>query len=122
MEDERLAAKYDNPDKNIEDCVGCSLNGVQKGGCSGFCDDEIYGQAIHYYEEKDSEVGKPLNCQVSVNHHIELTEEEKAQARQEASRQYQQEQMNKMRSRDTAKRTSQITESEVHQPSLFDTL
>ena len=56
-------------------------------------DDEIYGQAIHYYEEKDIEVGKPLNCQVSVNHHIELTEEEKAQARQEAIRQYQQEQI-----------------------------
>ena len=85
-------------------------------------DDEIYGQAIHYYEEKDIEVGKPLNCQVSVNHHIELTEEEKAQARQEAIRQYQQEQMNKMRNRDTAKRTSQRTETEVHQPSLFDTL
>ena len=84
--------------------------------------DEIYGQAIHYYEEKDIEVGKPLNCQVSVNHHIELTEEEKAQARQEAIRQYQQEQMNKMRNRETAKRTSQRTETEVHQPSLFDTL
>ena len=26
---------------------------VQKSGCNGFCDDEIYGQAIHYYEEKD---------------------------------------------------------------------
>lgn len=76
----------------------------------------------HYYEEKNIEVGKPLNCQVSVNHHIELTEEEKAQARQEAIRQYQQEQMNKMRNRDTAKRTSQRTETEVHQPSLFDTL
>ena len=76
----------------------------------------------HYYEEKDIEVGKPLNCQVSVNHHIELTEDEKAQARQEAFRQYQQEQMNKMRNRDTAKRTSQRTETEVHQPSLFDTL
>lgn len=76
----------------------------------------------HYYEEKDIEVGKPLNCQVSVNHHIELTEEEKAQARQEAIRQYQQEQMNKMRNRDTAKRISQRTETEVHQPSLFDTL
>lgn len=76
----------------------------------------------HYYEEKDIEVGKTLNCQVSVNHHIELTEEEKAQARQEAIRQYQQEQMNKMRNRDTAKRTSQRTETEVHQPSLFDTL
>ena len=76
----------------------------------------------HYYEEKDIEVGKPLNCQVSVNHHIELTEEEKAQARQEAIRQYQQEQMNKMRNRDTAKRTSQRADNEVHQPSLFDTL
>jgi hypothetical protein len=39
-----------------------------------------------------------------------------------AIRQYQQEQMNKMRNRDTAKRTSQRTETEVHQPSLFDTL
>ena len=34
-------------------------------------------------------LNRPLNCQVSVNHHIELTEEEKAQARQEAIRQYQ---------------------------------
>lgn len=122
MEDELFAAKYDNPDKNIDDCVTYILNWVQKSGCNGFCDDEIYGQAIHYYEEKDIEIGKPLNCQVSVNHHIELTEEEKAQARQEAIRQYQQEQMNKMRNRDTAKRTSQRTETEVHQPSLFDTL
>ena len=122
MEDELFAAKYDNPDKNIDDCVTYILNWVQKSGCNGFCDDEIYGQAILYYEEKDIEVGKPLNCQVSVNHHNELTEEEKAQARQEAIRQYQQEQMNKMRNRDTAKRTSQRTETEVHQPSLFDTL
>ncbi|MBU9899735.1 PcfK-like family protein [Prevotella stercorea] len=122
MEDELFAAKYDNPDKNIDDCVTYILNWVQKSGCNGLCDDEIYGQAIHYYEEKDIEVGKPLNCQVSVNHHIKLTEEEKAQARQEAIRQYQQEQMNKMRNRDTAKRTSQRTETEVHQPSLFDTL
>ena len=90
MEDELFAAKYDNHDKNIDDCVTYILNWVQKSGCNGFCDDEIYGQAIHYYEEKDIEVGKPLNCQVSVNHHIELTEEEKAQARQEAIRQYQQ--------------------------------
>ena len=83
MEDELFAAKYDNPDKNIDDCVTYILNWVQKSGCNGFCDDEIYGQAI---------------------------------------RQYQQEQMNKMRNRDTAKRTSQRTETEVHQPSLFDTL
>ena len=50
MEDELFAAKYDNPDKNIDDCVTYILNWVQKSGCNGFCDDEIYGQAIHYYE------------------------------------------------------------------------
>lgn len=57
MEDELFATKYDNPDKNIDDCVTYILNWVQKSGCNGFCDDEIYGQAIHYYEEKDIEVG-----------------------------------------------------------------
>lgn len=49
MEDELFAAKYDNPDKNIDDCVTYILNWVQKSGCNRFCDDEIYGQAIHYY-------------------------------------------------------------------------
>ena len=43
MEDELFAAKYDNPDKNIDDCVTYILNWVQKSGCNGFCDDEIYG-------------------------------------------------------------------------------
>lgn len=42
MEDELFAAKYDNPDKNIDDCVTYILNWVQKSGCNGFCDDEIY--------------------------------------------------------------------------------
>lgn len=122
MEDELFAAKFDNPDKSIDDCITYILNWVQRSGCNGFCDDEIYGQAIHYYEEKDIEVGKPLDCKVMVNRHIELTEEEKAQARQDAIRQYQQEQLCKMRSRESAKRTSQRTANTILQPSLFDTL
>ena len=40
--------------------------------------------AIHYYEEKEIEVGNPINCKVVVNHTVELTEEEKEEARQEA--------------------------------------
>ena len=42
MEDELFAAKYDNPDKNIDDCVTYILNWVQKSGCNGFCDDDIW--------------------------------------------------------------------------------
>ena len=80
-EDELFAKSYRNPAKNIDDCVTYILNYVQKSGCNGFSDGEIYGQAIHYYDENEIEVGKPIQCQVVVNHVVELTEEEKQEAR-----------------------------------------
>ena len=67
-EDELFAKSYRNPAKNIDDCVTYILNYVQKSGCNGFSDGEIYGQAIHYYDENEIEVGKPIQCQVVVNH------------------------------------------------------
>ena len=67
-EDTLFAKKYRNPAKNIDECVTHILNYVQKSGCSGFTDGEIFGQAIHYYEENEIEVGKPMDCQVVVNH------------------------------------------------------
>ena len=56
-EDELFAKSYRNPAKNIDDCVTYILNYVQKSGCNGFSDGEIYGQAIHYYDENEIEVG-----------------------------------------------------------------
>ena len=56
-EDALFAKKYRNPAKNIDDCVTYILNYVQKSGCNGFTDGEIFGQAIHYYEENEIEVG-----------------------------------------------------------------
>ena len=50
-EDALFAKKYRNPAKNMDECVTHILNYVQKSGCSGFTDGEIFGQAIHYYEE-----------------------------------------------------------------------
>lgn len=76
-EDELFAKNYRNPAKNIDDCVTYILNYVQKSGCNGFSDGEIYGQAVHYYDENEIEVGKPLQCQIAVNHVVELTAEEK---------------------------------------------
>ena len=76
-EDTLFAKKYRNPAKNIDECVTHILNHVQKSGCNGFTDGEIFGPAIHYYEENEIEVGKPMNCQVVVNHVVELTEEER---------------------------------------------
>ena len=104
------------PAKNIDDCVTYILNYVQKSGCNGFSDGEIYGQAIHYYDENEIEVGKPIQCQVVVNHVVELTEEEKQEARRKAVAQYQQMELQKLQNRNkpTAKKETQV------QPSLFD--
>ena len=65
--------KYSNPDKNISDCITYILNTVQKSGCNGFADEEIYSMAVHYYDEDDIKVGEKINAHVVVNHVIELT-------------------------------------------------
>jgi len=70
--------------KNIDDCITYILNTVQKSGCNGFTDDEVYSMAVHYYDEDSIEVGTRPNCHITVNHTVELTEEEKQQARKEA--------------------------------------
>ena len=85
QEDELFAPRYANPKKNIDDCITFLLNYVKQSGCNGFADDEIYSLAMHYYDEDDIDIGKPLtNCKVVVNHTIVLTEEEKAEARRQA--------------------------------------
>lgn len=82
--DPLFAVNYRKEGKNIDDCITYILNTVKKSGCNGFTDDEIFGMAAHYYDEDNLEVGKKINCDVVVNHQVELTEEEKKQARQAA--------------------------------------
>ena len=113
--DALFAVKFANPSKSVEDCVTYILNSVQKSGCNGFEDDEIFGMAAHYYDEEEIEVGKPINCQVVVNHTVELTEEEKEQARQDAINKLRDEEMAKMRRPKTTEKKAQDV-----QPSLFD--
>ena len=85
QEDELFAPRYANPKKNIDDCITFILNYVKQSGCNGFADDEIYSLAMHYYDEDDIDIGKPLtNCKVVVNNTIVLTEEEQAEARRQA--------------------------------------
>ena len=82
--DTLFAESFAKENKNIDDCITYIFNEVQKSGCMGFADDEIYSIAVHYYDEDDIEVGKPMNGKIVVNHVVELTEEEKEQAKQDA--------------------------------------
>lgn len=103
--------------KSIDKCITYILNAVQKSGCNGFTDDEIFGMAVHFWDEDDIEIGNPINCNVVVNHTVILTEEEKAQARKEAIERVHNEAYNKMRQPvKKAKKVSLVPQ----QPSLFD--
>lgn len=118
MTDPLFAPSLQKPHKNIEDCITYILNQVKSSGCCGFEDDEIYSMAVHYYDEDELEVGSRVGCNVVVNHTIVLTEEEKAEAREKALKQYQAEELRKLQE---AKRTKGKPNTEqAPQPSLFD--
>lgn len=114
-----LAIKIANPSKTMEQCCQFIINQVKKSGCCGFADEEIYNWALHFWDEPEVEVGEPINCQVVVNHVVELTEEEKAEARERAINQLCEEEKAKMRKTSHPKKAS--TENpQVQTSSLFD--
>lgn len=87
--DDLFAAAYAKEGKNIDDCVTYILNEVQKSGCNGFNDDEIFGMAVHYYDEDNIDIGKEISAsRIIVNHVVELTEEDKEEARKQAIEDY----------------------------------
>ena len=97
IDDTLFAVSFLKPNKSIDDCILYILNTVQKSGCNGFTDDEVYSMAVHYYDEDNIEVGKNFDCRVVVNHTVELTAEEEKQARQEAIERVQNEAYSRMK-------------------------
>lgn len=114
--DPLVAVKLANPSKTMEQCCAYIIGEVKKSGCCGFTDDEIFGMAMHYWEEPEIEVGNAsANCKVVVNHVVELTEEDKEQARQEAIAKLRDKEMARMKkAKTTEKKVKEV------QPSLFD--
>ncbi|RRJ91550.1 PcfK-like protein [Paenimyroides tangerinum] len=66
--DELFAKSLSKENKNIDDCINYILNQVQASGCNGFADEEVFQMAMHYYDEDDLKIGKPINARVVVNH------------------------------------------------------
>ena len=115
--DDLFAKSYAKPNKNIDDCITFILNEVQKSGCNGFEDDEIFGMAVHYYDEDNLSVGEKISCDVVVNHKVELSEEEKQELKEKARNDFYQEQLSKQRE---ATKPKKKVETKDAGPSLFD--
>ena len=118
--DPLFAPNLAKPHKNIEDCITYILKQVQQSACNGFEDDEIYSMAVHYYDEDDLDVGSPVACHVVVNHTLDLTEEEKAEARKQAIQQYQAQELRRLQVPKRVKAKASTDSEQVPEPSLFD--
>ena len=120
-DDEPFAARLNLPGKSVEECVNFILNTVKESGCNGFTDDEIYGIAVHYYDEDDIDPKylKEMNCGVVVNHQVTLSEAEKAELAEKAKSDYYQECLRKQREA-VNKPKKKAERKDVRQLSLFD--
>jgi hypothetical protein len=116
--DELFAKMYSNPKKKFEDCIAYILNTVMESGCNGFDDPEIYSMAVHYYNEENVKVGKlPENMSIVVNHHVELTDKEKEEAKQKAIDDLIATEKSRLSQKQPKAKQEQ---PKVQQPSLFD--
>lgn len=118
--DPLVAVKLANPSKTMEQCCAYIIGEVKKSGCCGFTDDEIFSWAMHFWDEPEIEVAEIPNCKVVVNHVVELTEEEKEKARQDAINKLRDEEMAKMRRPKTTEKKATENNPQIAQPSLFD--
>lgn len=123
--DDNFAQKYAKEGKSIEECCNYILSSVQKSGCNGFIDDEIFGMAVHYYEEDDLGEIKAGKGTVVVNHKVELTEEDKAKAKADAIEAVKQEEIRKLKEKEkkekerVEKKRQEALKKEEEMPSLF---
>ena len=116
-----FAKKMENPKKNIDECINYILSQVKSSGANGFEDTEIYGIAMHYYDDENVKVSNAPQANVIINHHVELTEKEKEELREEARQKVLQEEMDRLRGKDKKKTTQPKPNSGDHAiGTLFD--
>lgn len=110
---------YTDEKKNLDDCVTYIINQVKASGQCGFADEEIYGMAVHYYDEDNIKVGSLQDCTIVSNQKVELTAEEIEQAKKDAMRSITAEQISLLHKKSTAPKEKK-QECMDQQKSLFD--
>jgi hypothetical protein len=92
MTDELFAAKYANPKKSIDECckyITGEAYAKAKNGCAVISDEEVYGMAVHYYDEDDIKIRKAPNARTAkTNAEPELTKEQQEALRLQAEKEY----------------------------------
>ncbi len=130
-EDELFAKSYAKENKNLDECCNFIVSEVQKMEVNGLSDDEVYSLAVHYYDEDNLGEIKAANANVVVNHMVELTEEEKAEAKLAAMKRIEREEYARLQQdrkevetavKKKPVKIAPVTAKPEESPSLFDCL
>ncbi len=119
-EDPQFAEKYKNPKKSLNECCRYIYGEARKraGGssCVYIAPDEVFGIAVHYYDEADIKVsGSGFTGRATVAtpspapapKPVELTEEQKAAAEKRALEQYEAEARKRIEEKEKARRKAE---------------
>ena len=126
--DSLFAIRYADPSKSISECCQYILNEVKRQGVAVMTNDEVYSLATHYFDGDCTaeEIGKPINCKVVISKD-QLTDEDKADHKEQAMEQFKQEQLRELRRQSQPKAQPKPTATapkagaEINvQPNLFD--
>jgi len=83
-QDPLFAESLKKEGKTMDECCDFIIAQVEKSGKQGFADAEILGIAKHYWDEDNPGDTKHSACRIVVNREIELSDEEKAEAKRRA--------------------------------------
>ena len=121
-----FALKMANPNKSMEGAINFLCNEVKKSGLCVLTDEAVEAILVHYWDAEDIKEVDNIGCNIVVSK-PELTEEDKAELKQQAMEQYKQEQLREIRSQSKPKAqpkaTAPKTGAEIDTiPNLFDEL
>ena len=128
--DEQFAQSYAKANKNIDECFDYVIGEVRKRGNAVYMTDaEVFGLAVHYYDEDDIKINRlPEGTKLSASAPaVELSEEDKAKAHDQAVNEYRQQCIDRMREAEdqrakklAERRKAEREKNSTLQPSLFD--
>ena len=128
--DEQFAQCYAKANKNIDECFDYVIGEVRKRGNAVYMTDaEVFGLAVHYYDEDDIKINRlPEGTYVSASAQaVELSEEDKEEAYEQAVKEYRQLCIDRMRAAEEQKakklaerRKVERERSKHAEQSLFD--
>lgn len=118
-EDPQFAESYANSKKSIAECCDYIVSEVRRQNRTAMTDDEVYGLAVHYYDEADP--GR-IDKGIASRARIVIPGEEKERLMAEAIEEYKRQCIEEIKNRESklfAISANKRKEEKMEQPTLF---